>query len=162
MASVEVILREKISDLGAEGDVIGVKRGYAVNYLIPTGRAFEATKGNLRQLESLKAKRIQREAEELAEAEKVASKLREQKLMLSLAIGDSGKAFGSITTQDIASAIAEAAKLEIDRHAIQLDKPIKGTGKFDVPVKVHADLTVDVRLTVSAEGGEAAEAEEAE
>ncbi len=162
MATTDVILREKISNLGAEADVVTVKRGYARNFLIPSGKAYEATQGNLRQIEKLKQVRAQREAEELAEAEKVATKLRKAKLTLELAIGQGGKAFGSITSADIAKALLEKAKVEIDRHQIDLEKPIKGTGDFEVPVKVHADIIVNLNVKVRAEKDEAEEAEAAE
>ncbi len=151
MATTEVILREKITNLGAEADVVSVKRGYARNFLIPTGKAFEATTGNLRHIEKLQQARAQREAEELAEAEKVATKLRKTRISLELAIGQGGKAFGSITTADIAKAILEKAKVEIDRHNIVLDKPIKGTGDFEIPVKVHPDIEVVMSVKVKAE-----------
>ncbi|MCB1077903.1 MAG: 50S ribosomal protein L9, partial [Verrucomicrobiae bacterium] len=146
--------------LGSEADVVKVKRGYARNFLIPSGKAYEATKGNLRQIEKLKEVRARREAEELAEAEKIATKLRKAKLTMELSIGQGGKAFGSITNADIAKAIAEKAGVEIDRHLIILDKPIKGTGDFEVPVKVHADLEVILNVKVKAEAEEKAEGEE--
>lgn len=161
MATTEVILREKVPHLGAEADVVKVKRGFARNFLIPSGKAFEATRGNLRHIAKLKETRARREAEELAEAEKVATKLRKAKLTMLLSIGQGGKAFGSITNADIAKALAEKSGVEIDRHQIQLDKPIKGTGEFEVPVKVHADLEVVLTIKVKAETDEAA-AEETE
>lgn len=160
MATTEVILREKVEHLGSEADVVKVKRGYARNFLIPSGKAYEATKGNLRQIEKLKEVRARREAEELAEAEKIATKLRKAKLTMELSIGQGGKAFGSITNADIAKAIADKAGVEIDRHLIILDKPIKGTGDFEVPVKVHADLEVILNVKVKAEAEEKAEGEE--
>lgn len=157
MATTDVILREKVDSLGAEADVVTVKRGYARNFLIPSGKAFEATQGNLRHIEHLKQIRAQREAEELAEAEKVATKLRKTKLSLELSIGQGGKAFGSITAADIAKAIQEKAKVEIDRHNITLEKPIKNTGDFEIPVKVHADIEVVMDLKVKAQKDEEAE-----
>lgn len=160
MANIQVILKEQIKGLGAEADVVGVKRGFARNYLLPQGKAYEATKGNLRHVEHLKAARAEREAKELTEAEKTASKLRKLKLKLTLATGQGGKAFGSITTIDIAKAVAESvAKVELDRHQIQLDRPIKNTGSFEVPVKLHADVECFLKVTVisAAEEGEKAE-----
>jgi large subunit ribosomal protein L9 len=162
MANVQVILKEKIKGLGAEADVVNVKRGFARNFLVPQGKAYEATRGNLRHLANLKAIRAEREAKELQEAEKTASKLKKLKLKLTLQTGQGGKAFGSITTIDIAKAVAEStAKVELDRHQIQLDKPIKSTGSFEVPVKLHHDVNCFLRVNVVAEGaaeeGEAAE-----
>jgi large subunit ribosomal protein L9 len=152
MAHTQVILKEKIKGLGAEADVVKVKRGYARNFLVPAGKAFEATKGNLRNIENLKKVRAKREADEMAEAEKTASKLKKVKLKLTLATGASGKAFGSITTIDIAKALEDQAKITLDRHTIQLDKPIKATGKHEITVKLHNDVTCFIRLDVSAEG----------
>ncbi len=155
MANVEVILKEKIKGLGAEADVVKVKRGFARNFLVPQGKAFEASAGNLRHLNHLKAVRAEREAKELQEAEKIASKLKKLKLKLTLQTGQGGKAFGSITTIDIAKAVLESsAKVELDRHQIQLEKPIKNTGTFEVPVKLHGDVNCFLKVTVTAAGGE--------
>jgi large subunit ribosomal protein L9 len=162
MANVEVILKEKIKGLGAEADVVKVKRGFARNFLVPQGKAFEASAGNLRHLNHLKSLRAEREAKELQEAEKVASKLKKLKLKLTLQTGQGGKAFGSITTIDIAKAVAESsAKVELDRHQIQLDKPIKNTGNFEVPVKLHGEVSCFLKLSVTAADGETSGEEEA-
>ncbi|MEM0968690.1 MAG: 50S ribosomal protein L9 [Verrucomicrobiota bacterium] len=148
MATTEVILREKITGLGAEADVVKVRRGYARNFLIPQGKAYEATRGNLRQLENLQALRAQREGEELREAERIATKVKRVKFELELQTGASGKAFGSITVIDLVSAIQEKTGEAVDRHAISLDKPIKSTGSFNIPVKLHQDVKFDLRLFV--------------
>jgi large subunit ribosomal protein L9 len=158
MATIEVILKERVQNLGAEADVVNVKAGYARNFLIPSGKAYEATKGNLRQLQNLKTVRAKREAQELADAQGMIAKLKKLKLNLQLSTGQGGKAFGSITTIDIAKAISEAnPKLEIDRHAILLDKPIKSTGRFDIEVKLTGDVTGTIRVNVQAEGDESSE-----
>lgn len=159
MATTQVILKEKIQNLGAEADVVKVRRGYARNFLVPSGKAYEATKGNLRQIENLKKVRAEREAAEIAEAQKVASKLKKLKIKLTLATGQGGKAFGSITTIDIAKAVKDSSGIDLDRHAIQLDKPIKGTGTFDVTVKLHSEIETTLKVNVAAEGAETAEAE---
>ncbi len=162
MANVEVILKEKIKGLGAEADVVKVKRGFARNFLVPQGKAYEASAGNLRHLNHLKSLRAEREAKELQEAEKIASKLKKLKLKLTLQTGQGGKAFGSITTIDIAKAVADSsAKVELDRHQIQLDKPIKNTGNFEVPVKLHGEVSCFLKLTVTAADGETSGEEEA-
>ena len=101
MATTEVILREKITGLGVEADVVKVKAGFARHHLIPTGKAYEATKGNLRNLESLQAKRTQREAEELANAQELVGKISRLRPKFTLETGQGGKAFGSITSMDI-------------------------------------------------------------
>jgi large subunit ribosomal protein L9 len=154
MPNVQVILKEKIKGLGAEADVVQVKRGFARNFLLPQGKAYEATKGNLRHTEQLKAIRAEREAKELAEAEKVAAKLRKSKIKLTIATGATGKAFGSITTMDIAKAVTEQTGVEIDRHQLHLERPIKNTGNFEVPLKLHSDVEVELKVIVSAAGEE--------
>lgn len=154
MALTQVILKEKIKNLGAEADVVKVRRGFARNFLVPQGKALEATEKNLQNVAKLKEIRAKREAEELAEAEKLAAKLKKLKLKLTLATGSTGKAFGAITNLDIAKAVAAEAKVDLDRHAIQLDKPIKTTGKHEVPVKLGYDVTCFLKLTVVAEGSE--------
>ena len=158
MATVEVILKEKVDGLGAEADVVSVKRGFARNFLLPTGIAFEASDENLKQLDDLKAARAEREAKELEEASRVANRLNKQRLKLTLATGQGGKAFGSITTKDLQEALlATDAKIDVDRKLIKLDAPIKSTGKFDIPVALHPDVDCRIRLQVDAEGADAEE-----
>lgn len=162
MATVDVILKEKIEGLGAEADVVKVKRGFARNFLLPQGRAYEATKGNLRHVEHLREVRAKREAEEIADAENAATRLKKLRLSLELSIGQGGKAFGSITTADIANLINEKSKLEIDRHQLQLEKPIKSLGSYDIPVKLHPEVeaSVTIRVKATEEEGEADKEEE--
>ncbi|MEC5128879.1 50S ribosomal protein L9 [Verrucomicrobiales bacterium BCK34] len=150
MATVEVILKQKIEGLGSEADVVKVKRGFARNFLLPQGRAYEATRANLRHLQQLQEVRAKREAEERADAENTATKLKKLRLSLELSMGQGGKAFGSVTTADIAALIAEKSKLEIDRHQILLDKPIKTLGSYDIAVKLHADVEAGITLRVLA------------
>ena len=149
MAATEVILREKIQGLGAEADVVKVKAGFARNFLIPTGKAYEATKGNLNQIENLQRSRVAREAEELAEAHTLAGKIGKLKPKFTLEIGANGKAFGSVTSIDIQKSLQEKG-YEVDRTAIQLAKPIKTSGKTDVEIKLHADVATSVTVTVEA------------
>ena len=154
MATLEVILKEKIDGLGAEADVVRVKRGFARNFLLPQDRAYEATPANLRHVEQLKEARAKREAEELADAENAATKLKKLRLSAELSIGQGGKAFGSITTSDIADLINDKSKLGIDRHQLVLDKPIKTLGSYDIPVKLHPDVDATVTIRVKAPEGE--------
>lgn len=160
MANSEVILREKIDGLGSEADVVKVRAGYARNFLIPEGKAFEATKANLRYLESLKAARAQREADELSGAQELATKISKLRPKFTLEVGESGKAFGSVTSIDIHKEL-EAAGIEIDRTAIELDKPIKKSGKSDVTISLHPEisttLTVNVEANTKESGAEDAE-----
>ncbi len=152
MSQMNVILKEKVENLGAEADVVKVKRGFALNYLIPTNRAYEATKGNLRHIEALTKARAEREANELEAATKLASRLNKQRLKFELATGQGGKAFGSVTTKDIHDSLHETDRQfrDIERRQIELKKPIKNTGEFEVGIKLHPDVSAVLKLKVSA------------
>lgn len=149
MANAQVILREKIEGLGSEADVVKVRAGYARNFLIPQGKAYEASKSNLRHVENLKAARSQREAGELVEAQELANKISKIKPKFTLSTGQGGKAFGSVTNMDIHKEL-EAAGIVIDRHAIELEKPIKKSGKTEVSIRVHPQITTTIIVTVDA------------
>lgn len=141
MPSTEIILTENIPGLGAEADVVKVRRGYARNYLLPQGKAYEVTKQSLRQLDNLKAKRAAREAAELNEAEELARRINKLRITFTLETGESGKAFGSITAQDMVKRLKNEIGHEIDRHRIVLEHPLKTTGEHEVPIKLHHDVT---------------------
>ncbi|MFC4993709.1 50S ribosomal protein L9 [Rubritalea tangerina] len=147
MATTEVILRTKIDNLGAEADVVKVKAGYARNFLIPQGKAFEATEENLKHTEDLKKARAEREAAEISEAQEVAAKIKKTKLSFTLEVGQGGKAFGSVTSIDIQKKLEEAG-VTIDRKALQLDSPIKTAGTTKVEVKLAGDITATLSVTV--------------
>ena len=149
MATSEVILIENIPGLGAEADVVKVKPGYARNYLVPFGKAYEVTPATLKKLNQLKAKRAEREGRELNEAEELARRINKLKITMVLETGETGKAFGSITAKDLADRIkGELGGTEVERHRIVLDRPIKEQGAHEVPIKLHADVTATLNLTV--------------
>jgi large subunit ribosomal protein L9 len=163
MPNVQVILKEKIASLGAEADIVTVRAGYARNFLVPQGKAYEANPGNLRHINNLKARRAERETAERAEAQNTAGRLRKTPVKLTLEIGQGGKAFGAITAADIAEAVADQLKVKIDRHQIDLEKPIKTTGKHEVTVRVHPDVEAVLKLNVTVpEAEEATESADAE
>jgi large subunit ribosomal protein L9 len=163
MPTSQVILIENIPGLGAEADVVKVKAGYARNFLLPQGKAHEVTPATLRQINLLKAKRAEREARELNEAEELARKINKLKITLILETGGSGKAFGSITTQDIANKLkTELPGVEVDRHRIVLERAIKETGAHEIPIKLHHDVTAKLNLTVKSAGEPVEPAEVAE
>lgn len=158
MAHAQVILREKIEGLGAEADVVKVRSGYARNFLIPQGKAYEATRSNLRHIEALKTARARREAEELATAQELASRIAKLRPKFTLELGQAGKAFGSVTSIDIHKEL-EAAGIQVDRASIELEKPIKKSGKSEVEIRLHPDVTATLVVNVVAateETGEAA------
>ena len=149
MANAQVILKEKIEGLGLEADVVKVRAGYARNFLIPQGKAYEASRANLRHVEALKVSRARREAVELTAAQELATRISKLKPKFTLSTGQGGKAFGSVTNMDIHKEL-EAAGISIDRHAIELDKPVKKSGKTEVIVRVHPQVTATITITVDA------------
>src|SRR5215510_4513139 len=168
MPLTELILTETVPGLGAEADVVKVRRGYARNYLLPQGKAYEVTPGALRKLDALKQKRAEREARELNEAEELSRRINKARFIFTLETGETGKAFGSVTAQDIVNRLKNELGAEIDRHKIVLERPIKDTGEHQVAIKLHHDVTAQLVFQVkSAEeprdrGAEGSAAEEPE
>ncbi len=151
MALTEVILTENIGPLGAEADIVKVRRGYARNFLLPQGKALEANAGSMRAINHLKAKRAEREGRELNEAEELASRINKLRINLTLDTGESGKAFGSITAKDLTEKIEqELQNVTLPKHAVVLDKGIKESGDHEVPVKIHPDVTAKLKVKVTA------------
>ena len=149
MAFTEVILTANISSLGAEADIVKVRRGYARNFLLPNGKALEINSGSLRQINHLKAKRAEREAREVTAADELASKINKLSPVFTLDAGETGKAFGSVTAKDIHDRIVADLKLEeLPKHAVELEKAIKESGEHTVAVKPHADVSAKLKLTV--------------
>ena len=151
MPTTEVILTEQVPNLGAEADLVKVKAGYARNFLFPQGKAIEKSSGAVHRVNLLKKKRAEREAAELNEAQDMARRIGKMKLTFELETGETGKAFGSVTASDIADKIRTelGGNIEIDRHRIQLPKPLKDSGKHDVEIKLHHDITATVTVTIS-------------
>jgi large subunit ribosomal protein L9 len=147
---IEVILREDIKTLGRAGEMVRVKPGYARNYLLPQGLAYEATEGNKKRVAAETRVRAARNQAEHSEAERVAASLREVTLTLSRKAGEEGKLFGSITSQDIAEALARQGHT-VDRRRIELEHPIKTTGPHTVAVRLHPEVHAELRVNVVAE-----------
>lgn len=156
MSHTEVILTAHIPDLGAEADVVKVRRGYARNFLIPRGMAHEVTPATLRMTNFLKTRRAEREAKELNEANELGRRLGKLKLAFVLETGEAGKAFGAITAKDIADRVKSETGHELDRHRIVLERPIKETGDFQIDVRIHPDVQASLKLTVTAKNAKAA------
>ncbi|HEX8272149.1 MAG TPA: 50S ribosomal protein L9 [Longimicrobiaceae bacterium] len=148
---MQVILRERLENLGNAGEVVEVKPGYARNYLIPQGLAYEATPGNVRQIEREKAAREKTETENLSAARARAGTLEGVSLTFNARAGQEGKLFGSITNGDIADKLAEMG-LEVDRRQIELDEPIKALGVFTVPIRLHSQVRPEIKVWVIQEG----------
>ena len=148
MPLTELILTENVPGLGAEADVVKVRRGYARNYLLPRGKAYEVTPGTLRKLDALKQKRAEREARELNEAEELGRRIGKARLIFALETGETGKAFGSVTAQDIVNRLKNELGTDIDRHKIVLERPIKDTGEHEVAIRLHHDVTAQLVFQV--------------
>src|SRR4029077_3620862 len=158
MAYAEVILTDNIPGLGAEADLVKVRRGYARNFLIPQGKALEVTPGSLRKVNHLRAKRAEREARELTNAEQLAGRINKLVLTFTLETGETGKAFGSITAKDLHDRLmSELGGTELPKHAVSLEKAIKETGEHVVEVKVHHEVTANLRIKVSTPKGPSSE-----
>ncbi len=147
---IEVILREDVTSLGRAGELVRVKPGYARNYLLPHGLAYEATEGNRKRIAAETRARSVRHQAERVEAERVAAALGAVSLTLAGKAGEEGKLFGSITAQDIAEALARAGHT-VDRRRIELDHPIKSVGHHTVAVRLHPEVHAEVRVSVVAE-----------
>jgi large subunit ribosomal protein L9 len=152
---MEVILLERIEKLGQMGDVVIVKPGFARNFLLPQKKALRATEDNRRQFED---KRAQLEADNLdrrTDAESVAEKMDDVTVFLQRQAGDAGQLYGSVSARDIAVAVTEAG-FTVNRSQVQLDRPIKAIGLYDVRVDLHPEVTINVTANVARSEEEAA------
>ena len=148
---MEVILREHVDNLGRRGDVVKVTPGYARNYLLPRKLALAVTENNKRQIEREKKLAEARDMEEKAAAEAVASRLTAIDVQIARRVGENDTLYGSVTSQDIAQSLKDKG-FDIDKRKIVLSEPLKALGETTVPVKIHRDVTAQVRVKVVAEG----------
>jgi large subunit ribosomal protein L9 len=147
---MQIILQEDIEKLGNRGQVVEVAEGYARNFLLPRKLALEASPGNMKRLEKMRAAFAKKAAVEVADAQKLAELLTGISLEISRKSGESDQLFGSVTSADISDALATKG-YTIDRRKIQLAEPIKLIGNFDIPIKLHRDVTANLKLTVRKE-----------
>ncbi len=152
MSTTNVLLREDVENLGARGDVVKVRAGYARNYLLPRKLAVEATAGNVKQIEAERTALLKREARDRAAAEGQAGLLRDLRLTFERKVGEHGMLYGSVTAMHIADALKEKG-YEIDRRRVVLPEPIKETGDHAVSVRLHREVTVEIPVVVRGEGG---------
>lgn len=144
---MEVILREHVDNLGSRGDVVKVAAGYARNYLLPRQLALPVTVASKRQIEREREKAEARDAEERAAAEALSQRVAAFDISISRRVGENNTMFGSVTSADIAHALA-AKGFEVEKRKITLAEPIKSIGEHTVQVKVHRDVTADVKIKV--------------
>jgi large subunit ribosomal protein L9 len=144
---MEVILRQAVEKLGNPGDIVKVSPGFARNYLLPHGVAYEATPGNRKRIAQEKARLETAENSRRASAQELADKLESVSLTFSARVGDEGKLFGSVTAADIAQQL-EAQGFHIERRLIDLHEPIKALGIYKVPIRLHADVKPEIKVWV--------------
>ena len=142
---MQIILREHVDSLGRRGEIVEVANGYARNYLIPQKLAFLVTDNNRRQIEREREAAETRDAEERQVAEALAEKISLVDCVVSRKVGEQDVLYGSETTADVAECLRE---FNIEKRKIQLSEPIKALGEFTVPVKIHRDVTAEVKLKV--------------
>jgi large subunit ribosomal protein L9 len=147
---VKLILREAIPGLGEAGDLVQVKVGHARNYLLPKGKAVLATEAKVRELDHHRRVVMEKVAKEMKDLEVLRDHLQSVALEVSARVGEEGRLFGSVTAVQIAELLAEKG-FEIDRRKIALDEPIKEVGEHGVPIRLHRDLTAEIKVTVSPE-----------
>lgn len=148
---MKVILLEDVKGLGKKGEVANVKDGYARNFLLPRKLVVEATKGNLRALEEQEASQELKKQQEIDEAKDIAIKLEESPIEITAKAGEGGKLFGSITSKDLAEALEQQHKIEIDRRKIILPEPIRELGIRDVEVKLHTGAVGKLKVNIKGE-----------
>jgi large subunit ribosomal protein L9 len=147
---VKVILRQDVPSLGERGRIVNVAAGYARNYLLPKGLAWEATPGNIRTLELQRKAWQVRDLKAMEEARAVAERIGALQLEVAKKAGESATLYGSVTASEIADLLA-ARGYEVDRRKVVLEEPIKTLGEFTVPVKLHSKVTAEVKVRVVAE-----------
>ena len=150
---MEVILKEDVAKLGSRGDVVKVAEGYGRNFLLPRRLAIEATAGNKKVIEQMRAAALRRSAKEKAQAEELSKQFDGLSLAFERRSGEHDQLFGSVTSADLADAL-EKKGFSIDRRKIQLHEPLKTLGEFTVPVRLHKDVTAHLKVVIEKEAVE--------
>ena len=146
---MKVILTQDVKNLGKKNQLVNVSDGYARNFLFKKNLAVEANAKNLNIMKDRKQSESSKKDRELVEANLLQSRLEGKQVKIEVRAGESGKLFCSITAKDIADAIAEQYKADIDKRKIQLDEPIKNTGDADVVIKIHPEVSINIRLVIT-------------
>jgi large subunit ribosomal protein L9 len=145
---MEVILRQAIESVGRPGEIVKVSNGYARNYLIPRGLAYEATPGNKKRIAMERSRLEAAEEQRRQEAQALADRLEQLSLTFSARVGEEEKLFGSVTAADIAQQLQAQGFPEIEKRQIDLHDPIKALGVYKVPIRLHADVKPEVKVWV--------------
>ena len=146
---MEIVLLEDVKSLGKKGQVVKVNDGYARNFILPKKLGVEATPQNLNQLKQQKAHEAKVAAEQLAEAQALGAELAKVSVKLAVKVGEGGRLFGAISSKEIVQAAKEQCGLELDKKKIVLPEPIKTLGVHTVPVKLHRDVTAELKVEVA-------------
>jgi large subunit ribosomal protein L9 len=149
---MEVILKEDVATLGSRGDVVKVADGYGRNFLLPRKLAIEASTGNKKVIEQMRAASVRRSAKEKAQAEELSKQFDGLSVSFHRKSGENDQLFGSVTSADIAEAL-EKKGFNIDRRKIQLHEPLKTMGEFTISVKLHKDVTTHLKVVIEKESG---------
>lgn len=147
---MDIILIQDVKSLGKKGEVVKVNDGYARNFILPKKLGLEANKQNLYDLQQQKAAEEKKQKEILDEAKEFGKQLESITVKLSIKVGEGGKTFGSISTKEIASAVKEQFDIDIDRKKLQLSDPIKNAGSYTIMVKLHPQVSADLKVVVEA------------
>lgn len=147
---MEIILTQDVKALGKKGEIVKVSDGYARNFILPKKLGMEATKQNLYDLNMQKAAEVKKQKEILEEAKEQAKKLEALTIKVTIKAGEGGKTFGSVSTKEIAVALKEQHGLELDKKKLVLNDPIKNAGTYTVPVKLHSQVTAEMKVSVEA------------
>ena len=148
---MKVILQQDVKSLGKKGDIVEVNDGYARNFLLKTKKGVEANNRNMNDLKLHKANQDKIAQEQLEAARELGKKLEESKVTVSIKTGEGGKAFGSVSSKEIAAAVQEQLGLDIDKKKVQLKEQLKSLGTFHVPVKLHPKVTAELTVNVTEE-----------
>ncbi|NLK29320.1 MAG: 50S ribosomal protein L9 [Clostridiales bacterium] len=147
---MEIILTQDVKSLGKKGDIVKVSDGYARNFILPKKLGLEATKQNLYDLQQQKAAEEKRQKELLEEAKEFANKLEEITVKTTIKVGEGGKTFGSVSAKEIVAAVKEQFDIDIDKKKLQLSDPIKNAGSYTVKIKLHPQVTAEMKVMVEA------------
>lgn len=151
---MKIVLREDVEKLGLRGEVVDVARGYARNFLLPRKLAEPATPSRVAELQKVNARRALNEAQSFEQAQEIGQRLGQAEIRFDVKAGDAGVLFGSVTQTNLADAIWEKLKVRVDRRKIELAEPLKRIGRYQVPIELFPDVTVETRVLVVPEGGE--------
>jgi large subunit ribosomal protein L9 len=147
---MKIILLDDVAKLGRRGEVLEVADGYARNYLLPHRLALTATPGNLKNLDSIKARQEQQAVRQRSQAEHMAQAIEALNFVETRQASDEGRLFGSVGRADIAAFLAQKG-IEVEKRRIGLDEPIKALGEFTVPIRLHGDVTASLKVSVERE-----------